>query len=73
MRFLDLIWVDLLAVAVGLYAVNSSLSGELRAYGIGGRSAFYRLRGTLPRIICALIGLLILAWVVFDLRRKFPA
>ena len=72
MRFVELIWVDLLAVAVGLYAVNSSLNGEMRAYGIAGRVAFYRLRGALRRFGCALLGFLILAWVVIDLRRKFP-
>ncbi len=72
MRFLAQIWIDLLAVTLGLYAVNSSLNGELRAYGIAGRRAFYQLRGALPRLLSALIGLLILAWVVMDLRRKFP-
>ena len=72
MRFLELIWVDLLALVVGLYAVNSALNGELRAYGIAGRAAFYQLRGPLTRILCALVGLLILGWIVIDLRRKFP-
>jgi hypothetical protein len=72
MGFLAQIWIDVLAVALGLYAVNSSLNGELRAYGIAGRAAFYRLRGGLSRLVCALIGLLIMGWVVVDLRRKFP-
>ncbi len=72
MQFLALIWIDVLAVALGLYGVNSSLHGELRAYGIGGRTSFYRLRGAIPRLVCALLGLLILGWVVVDLRYKFP-
>ena len=72
MKFLDLIWLDLVAVALGLYGVNSALNGELRSYGIGGKSAFYRFPGLVSRIGSAVVGLLILGWVVIDLRGKFP-
>lgn len=68
-----LIWRDILAVALGLYAVNSAISGELRTHGRGGgHRAFLRLKNVASRIACAVAGLIILACVVLDLRRKFP-
>jgi len=69
----QLIWPDLLAIALGLYAVNSAIYGELRTFGRGGgHNVLFRLR-TMPfRASIAVIGLVILAGVVLDLRRKFP-
>jgi hypothetical protein len=73
MQTLNLVWIDLLVLALGLCGVNSAFSGELRTYGRGGhRLVLYRLPGIASRIGCAIAGLLILCWVVFDLRRKFP-
>jgi len=70
----ELIWPDIIGVALGLYAVNSAISGELCTYGRGGgHLKFYRLRSVAGRVACAALGLGILGIVVIDLRHKFPA
>ena len=69
----ELVWPDILAVALGLYAINSAIHGELRTYRrCGGHLTFYRFHSAISRLGCALVGLVILSWVVVDLRRKFP-
>lgn len=73
MHFLTYIWIDLLATALGLVAVNSALNGVIRTSGRGGGSSvIYRFRSTTARVLCAMAGLAVLAWVVIDLRHKFP-
>jgi hypothetical protein len=69
-----LLWPDILAITLGLYAINSAIGGQLRTYGRGGRHrTFLHLESVASRVTCALVGLVILACVVLDLRRKFPA
>ena len=73
MPLLDLIWLDLVAMAIGLYGVNSAISGELRNYTRGGgRKTIYRFKTVRGRLASAILGLVVLACVVVDLRRKFP-
>jgi len=61
-------------VALGLWAVNAAITGELRTSGRGGGSSvWYRLQTIWSRISFALLGLAILAAVTIDLRRKFLA
>jgi hypothetical protein len=70
---LQVIWPDFIAIAIGLYAVNSAISGELRSYRRGGRrKTFYKFRTFWERFAALAIGLAVLAGVVVDLRRKFP-
>lgn len=68
----NFLWLDFVGVALGLYAINAGLTGELKTYGRPGRpSTWGHLRTTWSRIAMSLSGLIVLALVTVDLRHKF--
>jgi len=71
-NWLNFVWRDLIGIALGLYAVNAAISGQLRTYGRGGGSLTWgRLTPLWSRILSAFVGLSLLAIVTYDLLRKF--
>jgi hypothetical protein len=72
MQLLDYIWLDMIVVAIGLVAVNFAISGELYTYGRGGPKLILRTSNGWARLFSAACGLSVIAWVIVDLRRKFP-
>jgi hypothetical protein len=73
MQLLDYIWLDVIVATIGLVAVNSAISGELYSYGRGGgRKLIFRTSSGWARLFSAACGLSEIAWVIVDLRRKFP-
>ncbi len=71
-QFLTYIWVDLLATVLGLWVINSAINGAVRTYRRSGSFVLYRFRTAAPRLLYGVAGLAVLAWVIIDLRRKFP-
>ncbi len=70
--WLTFIWRDLIGIALGLYAVNAAISGQLKTYGRGGAAfTWARLTPLWTRLVAAVIGLATLAIVTIDLLHKF--
>lgn len=68
------IFPDFVGLAVGPWAVNAAITGELGTGGCGGSSSvWYRLQTVWTRIGFAVLGVTILAAVTIDLRRRLLA
>jgi hypothetical protein len=71
-NWLNFVWRDVIGIALGLYAVNAAISGQLKTYGRGGGSLTWaRLTPLWSRILAAVVGLGVLAIVTYDLLHKF--
>jgi len=71
MNFLNIFWFDLLALALVMVLFNGALTGRFYSHGRGGPpKLIWTVKSAGLRLIFLLLGLSIIAWLVFDLRHK---
>jgi hypothetical protein len=71
MSFLNIFWLDLLALALAMVLFNGALTGRFYSHGRGGPpKLIWTVKSAGLRLIFLLFALPLVVWLVLDLRHK---